>query len=87
MEYMFLPLKKFADFEGRARRKEYWMFILFTLIGGFVFGFIDEIIYAGWGWHVGDDFSACGINTNDCCGCAQNARCRKKRMVFSHSSV
>ncbi|MBK8622897.1 MAG: DUF805 domain-containing protein [Saprospiraceae bacterium] len=44
MEYMFLPLKKFADFEGRARRKEYWMFILFTFIGGFVFGTIDGII-------------------------------------------
>jgi uncharacterized membrane protein YhaH (DUF805 family) len=44
MEYMFLPLKKFADFEGRARRKEYWMFILFTFVGGFVFGVIDGII-------------------------------------------
>ncbi|KEQ52592.1 DUF805 domain-containing protein [Sphingobium chlorophenolicum] len=28
MEYMFLPLKRYADFSGRSRRKEYWMFLL-----------------------------------------------------------
>ena len=28
MEYMLLPLKRYADFSGRSRRKEYWMFIL-----------------------------------------------------------
>jgi uncharacterized membrane protein YhaH (DUF805 family) len=47
MEYMFLPLKKFADFEGRARRKEYWMFFLFTLIGRIVFSLVDGIISPG----------------------------------------
>lgn len=41
---MFLPLKKFADFEGRARRKEYWMFFLFNLIIGMIAGLIDGII-------------------------------------------
>jgi len=28
MEWATLPLKKYADFTGRARRKEYWMFVL-----------------------------------------------------------
>ncbi|EAQ63882.1 hypothetical protein MED121_03893 [Marinomonas sp. MED121] len=28
MEYFTLALKKYADFSGRARRKEYWMFTL-----------------------------------------------------------
>lgn len=28
MEYMIMPLKRYADFEGRSRRKEYWMFQL-----------------------------------------------------------
>ena len=28
MEWMILPLKRYADFEGRSRRKEYWMFTL-----------------------------------------------------------
>ena len=32
MEYFIGALKKYADFTGRARRKEYWMFILFYLI-------------------------------------------------------
>lgn len=28
MELMFAPLKKYAQFSGRARRKEYWLFQL-----------------------------------------------------------
>tara|TARA_B100000678_G_C17770506_1_gene326558 strand:- start:48 stop:452 length:405 start_codon:yes stop_codon:yes gene_type:complete len=28
MEWMFLPLKRYADFQGRSRRMEYWMFQL-----------------------------------------------------------
>ena len=32
MEYMFMPLKRYADFSGRSRRKEYWMWTLFVVI-------------------------------------------------------
>ena len=32
MEYMFMPLKRYADFSGRSRRKEYWMFVLFLTV-------------------------------------------------------
>ncbi len=32
MEWMLLPLKKYADFSGRSRRMEYWMFYLFNII-------------------------------------------------------
>lgn len=28
MEWMILPLKRYADFQGRSRRMEYWMFTL-----------------------------------------------------------
>lgn len=28
MSSMFLPFKRFADFQGRSGRKEYWMFYL-----------------------------------------------------------
>lgn len=28
MDWMLMPLKRYADFEGRSRRKEYWMFTL-----------------------------------------------------------
>lgn len=29
MEWMILPLKRYADFRGRSRRKEFWLFMLF----------------------------------------------------------
>lgn len=32
MELMFQPLKKYADFQGRARRSEYWLFVLLQII-------------------------------------------------------
>ena len=49
MEWMLMPLKRYADFSGRSRRKEYWMWVLFqvvlftavAILGGIVFGFGD----------------------------------------------
>ncbi len=35
--------KKFAQFSGRSRRKEYWMFILFNLLVMFALTFIDAL--------------------------------------------
>ena len=32
MEWATLPLKKYADFTGRARRKEYWSFVLLYVV-------------------------------------------------------
>ncbi len=32
MEWMIMPYKRYADFEGRSRRMEYWMFTLFYVI-------------------------------------------------------
>ena len=32
MEYMFLPLKRYAEFSGRLRRMEYWMLALFIFV-------------------------------------------------------
>jgi uncharacterized membrane protein YhaH (DUF805 family) len=32
MEYMFMPLKRYAEFSGRSRRMEYWMFALFQFV-------------------------------------------------------
>lgn len=32
MEWMLMPYKRYFDFSGRSRRKEYWMFVLFTVI-------------------------------------------------------
>lgn len=32
MDYFIEALKKYADFTGRARRKEYWMFTAFYMV-------------------------------------------------------
>ena len=44
MNWYLAVLKNYAGFSGRARRKEYWMFVLFNFIFFFVLGFIDLII-------------------------------------------
>jgi uncharacterized membrane protein YhaH (DUF805 family) len=37
------PLKNYANFSGRARRKEYWSFFLFLLLVQFVLGIISGL--------------------------------------------
>lgn len=32
MEWMLMPLKRYAEFSGRSRRQEFWMFMLLLLI-------------------------------------------------------
>ena len=41
MNWFLLALKKYAQFSGRSRRKEYWFFALFYIIIALVVGFID----------------------------------------------
>ncbi len=47
MYWMTLPLKKFFQFSGRSRRKEYWMFALLFWILFFVAGVIDTMMGFG----------------------------------------
>lgn len=44
MKWYLQVLKKYADFTGRARRKEYWMFTLFNLIFLIVAAILDNIL-------------------------------------------
>jgi uncharacterized membrane protein YhaH (DUF805 family) len=47
--YWFIKcFKKYADFSGRARRKEFWMFFLFYFIFALVLSIIDGLL--GWGF-------------------------------------
>jgi uncharacterized membrane protein YhaH (DUF805 family) len=46
MHYYFEVLKKYAVFSGRARRKEYWMFILFNIIISFIIGLLIAFVEA-----------------------------------------
>jgi uncharacterized membrane protein YhaH (DUF805 family) len=43
MNWYLMVLKKYAVFNGRARRKEYWMFFLFSLIISFILGIIEGV--------------------------------------------
>jgi uncharacterized membrane protein YhaH (DUF805 family) len=52
MEWMFLPLKRYAEFSGRSRRMEFWMWVLFQFLLGcaFLIGFmalVGSAIFAG----------------------------------------
>ena len=44
MNWYLGVLKKYADFNGRARRKEYWVFVLFNLIISCVLSVIDVFV-------------------------------------------
>ncbi len=47
--YWYLKvLKKYAVFSGRARRKEYWMFVLFNTIITFALGLVAAIMGSDW---------------------------------------
>jgi len=47
MEYFTGALKKYADFTGRARRTEYWMFILIYMIINVVLAVFGMEIISG----------------------------------------
>ena len=43
MNWYLEVLKKYAIFDGRARRKEYWFFILFNVLISMALGIIDRL--------------------------------------------
>jgi uncharacterized membrane protein YhaH (DUF805 family) len=44
MNWYFAALKKYAVFVGRARRREYWMFILTSIVISVVLGLLEGAI-------------------------------------------
>lgn len=56
MKWYLKVLKQYADFSGRARRTEYWMFILFNFIFACLAAVIDNLI--------GSTFHFTGIDGN-----------------------
>ena len=44
MNWYLQALKKYADFSGRARRKEYWFFVLFNIIISIVLSICDVFL-------------------------------------------
>lgn len=47
MDWMFMPYRRYADFEGRSCRREYWTFTLFTFI--FLLGVATLLVAGGIG--------------------------------------
>ena len=47
MNWMLLPLKRYAEFSGRSRRMEYWMFALLQIIVLFGIVFIGIALTGG----------------------------------------
>lgn len=43
MNWYLKVLKQYADFNGRARRKEYWMFTIFNIIFGGIAMTLDSV--------------------------------------------
>lgn len=44
MNWYLKVLKQYADFNGRARRKEYWMFVLFNIMFAFGAMILDNVL-------------------------------------------
>lgn len=44
MNWYFKCWQQYADFSGRARRKEYWMFYLFNFLFAVVAVFLDDFL-------------------------------------------
>lgn len=44
MDWYIKTLRQYADFNGRSRRTEYWIFLLFTLVFGSTAMLIDNVL-------------------------------------------
>ncbi|MCC5935511.1 MAG: DUF805 domain-containing protein [Balneolales bacterium] len=43
MKWYILALKRFAEFRGRSRRREYWFYFLFNMIIFFVINMVESV--------------------------------------------
>lgn len=49
MDWYLKALKNYVGFDGRARRKEYWMFMLFSILISIALAIVDNILGLTWG--------------------------------------
>ena len=65
MKWFIKVLRHYADFSGRARRKEYWMFVLFNSIFAFAWVFLFTLVFALVGnYHYEDEITNASIMAN-----------------------
>lgn len=53
MSLMFQPLRRYADFQGRASRSEFWLFVLFCFAISTLAGILSGGSMAWWSWGMG----------------------------------
>ena len=53
MSLMFQPLRRYADFQGRASRSEFWLFFLFCVMVSALAGILSGGSMAWWTWGLG----------------------------------
>lgn len=64
MSYMFLPLQRYADFNGRSRRKEFWLWTLFNfIVVGVLTGILVALIVSA-AYRVGERGGIQRVNTS-----------------------
>ena len=44
LEWMILPFRRYAQFDGRSRRKEYWSFVVLNVI---IYAVLTAMMFAG----------------------------------------
>jgi uncharacterized membrane protein YhaH (DUF805 family) len=44
MDWALLPFKRFAQFDGRSRRKEYWSFALLAFVASYAIGMVEGVL-------------------------------------------
>ncbi|WP_308637964.1 DUF805 domain-containing protein [Paenibacillus silvisoli] len=48
MDWYLKVLNNYVGFDGRARRKEYWMFVLFNILISFVLSLLARLLGMSW---------------------------------------
>lgn len=61
MQWMILPLKRYFDFRGRSRRKEFWMYTLFVIIVSIALSIVDAMLGLGGGMSGETDLSGTSV--------------------------
>lgn len=54
MDWYLMALKKYTEFQGRAQRKEYWMFTLFNFLAMVLLGAVGALLGGGGEGGLGD---------------------------------
>lgn len=53
MRWMLMPLRRYADFRGRSRRRELWLFTAFSMVAGVALVIVGAILTGGFGGYDG----------------------------------